>query len=110
VREDFEPGWIAHRVAIERPVASPDGAGGATLDFEPVATVWAAIEPLSAREDGASGRLGTRITHRITLRWRADITGAMRLVHRGRVLRIVSLRDPDEARRFLIIDAEEERI
>jgi len=110
VREDFDPGWIAHRVVIERPVTSPDGAGGASVAFAPLATVWAAIEPLSASEDGGSGRLATRITHRVTIRWRADVTGAMRLVHRGRVLRIASLRDADESRRFLVIDAEEERI
>jgi SPP1 family predicted phage head-tail adaptor len=110
VREDFDPGWIAHRVAIERPIRSTDGAGGAEIAFETLATVWAAIEPISAREDGGSGRLATAVSHRVTIRWRADVTGAMRLRHRGRTLRIASLRDPDESRRFLVIEAEEERI
>ncbi|MCX5512126.1 head-tail adaptor protein [Kaistia algarum] len=107
---DFDPGGLTHRVAIERPVRTEDGAGGASIAFEPFATVWAAIEPLSANEDGASGRLATRVTHRVTIRWRADLTGAMRLRHRGRILRIASLRDADESRRFLVIEAEEERI
>ena len=110
MKDDFDPGWIAHRVVIERPVRSEDDAGGATIAFETLATVWAAIEPLTAREDPASGRLATRITHRVTIRWRDDVTGAMRLRHRGRILRIASLRDASEDRRFLTIDAEEERI
>lgn len=109
MREDFDPGWIAHRVTIERPVRTEDGAGGATVAFEPLATVWAAVEPLASAEDGASGRLVSRLRHRVTIRWRDDVTGEMRLVHRGRILRITSLRDADETRRFLVIEAEEER-
>jgi SPP1 family predicted phage head-tail adaptor len=109
VRPDFDPGWIAHRVAIERPVATADGAGGATIAWAALATVWAAIEPLAAVETANSDRLATRITHRVTIRFRADIDGGMRIRHRGRLLRIASLRDPDERRRFLVLDAVEER-
>jgi SPP1 family predicted phage head-tail adaptor len=110
VTADFDPGRLVHRLVLEQPVRDPDGAGGATVTFAPLATVWASLEPISAAEDGASGRLATRITHRVTIRWRADVTGNLRLRHRGRTLRIASLRDPDESRRFLVIDAEEERI
>ncbi|MCX5497658.1 phage head closure protein [Kaistia dalseonensis] len=105
----FDPGILAHRVTIQRPVATPDGAGGAALTWEALATVWAAIDPVSAREDAASDRLATRLTHRITVRFRADLAGGMRIAHRGRSLRITAWRDPDETRRFLVLDTEEER-
>jgi SPP1 family predicted phage head-tail adaptor len=105
----FDPGFLARRVRIERPVATPDGAGGAVIDWVPLATLWAAIEPLGAREDTASDRLATRTTHRITIRFRGDIAGGMGVVHRGRRLRVASWRDPDEARRFLVLDCVEEQ-
>lgn len=105
----FDPGFLAHRIAVERPVETPDGSGGATLDWQPLATLWAAIEPLGAAESTDADRLATRITHRVTIRFRADVEGGMRLIHRGRSLRIAALRDPDETRRFLELHAEEER-
>jgi SPP1 family predicted phage head-tail adaptor len=57
----------------------------------------------------AADRLSTRVTHRIRIRFRADIEGGLRIVYRGRVLRIAAWRDPDDQRRFLVLDAAEER-
>ncbi|MCX5576865.1 phage head closure protein [Kaistia terrae] len=105
----FDPGQLSSRVTLERQIRVPDGVGGATTDWEEVATVWAAIEPVAAGETFSSDRLATRITHQITLRFRADVEGGMRVRHRERILRIASWRDPDETRRFLILDAVEER-
>lgn len=105
----FDPGQLASRIVLEKPVRTADGAGGATVDWDEVATLWARIEPVSAAERFAADRLATRVTHRITLRFRADIEGGMRIRHRGRGLAVVAWRDPDENRRFLVLDAEEVR-
>lgn len=105
----FDPGQLSSRVALERPVRTPDASGGATIEWEDVAIVWADIEPVEAGETFAADRLATRITHRITIRFRGDVEGGMRIVHRGRALRVAHWRDPDEARRFLVIEATEER-
>lgn len=105
----FDPGQLSSRVVLERPVRTADGTGGATIDWQEVATLWARIEPVAADERFAADRLATRVTHRITLRFRADIEGGMRIRHRGRVLVVTAWRDPDEVRRFLVLDATEER-
>ncbi|WP_029075565.1 phage head closure protein [Kaistia adipata] len=105
----FDPGQLSSRVVLERPVRAADGAGGATVDWVEVATLWARIEPVAAGERFAADRLATRVSHRITLRFRADVAGGMRIRHRGRVLAVVAWRDPDEQRRFLVLDAEEVR-
>jgi SPP1 family predicted phage head-tail adaptor len=105
----FDPGQLASRVQLERSVRTADGAGGATVAWDGVATFWARIEPVTAGERFAADRLATRVTHRITLRFRADLEGGMRIVHRGRALSIVAWRDPDDERRFLVLDATEER-
>lgn len=108
MRPEFEPGWIAHRITIEQPQATADGAGGATIAFTPLATVWAAVEPVAAKSETGGDRLGSRITHRITIRHRGDIAAGMRIRHRGRLLAIETVIDPDERRRFLLIEASEE--
>ncbi|WP_336799458.1 phage head closure protein [Kaistia sp. MMO-174] len=105
----LDPGRLSHRVTLERPVRSGDGAGGATVDWQEVATLWARIEPVEAGERNAADRLATRVTHRITLRFRGDVEGGMRVMHRGRTLMIASWRDPDETRRLLVLEAVEER-
>jgi SPP1 family predicted phage head-tail adaptor len=105
----FDPSQLSSRVVLERPVRTADGAGGATVDWDEVATLWARIEAVVAGERFAADRLATRVTHRITLRFRADVAGGMRIRHRGRVLVVTAWRDPDETGRFLVLDATEER-
>lgn len=105
----FDPGQLASRVSLERSIRVPDGVGGASIDWEEFATVWAAIEAVVAGESFSADRLSTRVTHKVTIRFRADIDGGMRIAHRGRTLRIAHWRDPDETRRFLVLEAVEER-
>lgn len=44
-------GALRHRVTLEAPVDAPDGAGGYTRSFTPIANLWARITPSGARED-----------------------------------------------------------
>ncbi len=109
MRPEFEPGWIAHRIVIERPVAVDDGTGGSRIAFTMLATVWAAIEPVRTAVDPASDRIGSAITHRVTIRYREDVAAGLRIRHRGRLLQVETVIDPDERRRFLLIEAREEK-
>ncbi|WEK48494.1 MAG: phage head closure protein [Candidatus Kaistia colombiensis] len=104
----LDPGQLSNRVTLARAVRSDDGSGGATVDWQEVVTFWARIEPVGASELNAADRLATRVTHRVTIRFRDDVEGGMRLVHRGRSLKIASWRDPDETRRFLVLEVVEE--
>lgn len=103
-----DPGRLRHRVTIERAVGTPDGAGGETIVWEAVTTIWAAVEPVRAAEAAIAGHRAGVITHRVTFRRRDDLVAGMRLIHRGRVLRIRAIHDPDERLRFLCADCEEE--
>lgn len=104
-----DPGRLSSRVSLERQIRTPDASGGATTEWEEVVTLWAAIDPVAAGESLSADRLSTRVTHRITIRFRTDIEGGMRIVHRTRNLRIAHWRDLDETRRFLVLEAVEER-
>lgn len=94
-------GRLRHRVALQEPVDSDDGAGGSIRTWQSVVTLWARLEPLVAAERVAAGRLEAAADHRITLRWRAGVTHDMRFVSGNRVFAIRALIDRDEARRFL---------
>lgn len=75
-------GKLRHRVNIERPVETQDeDTGAVVVSWQYVATVWAAIEPMSAREFVASQTEFSKVDTRITIRYRNDILSNCRLYH-----------------------------
>jgi SPP1 family predicted phage head-tail adaptor len=104
-----DPGRLRHRLTLEAPVESADDTGGVVRSYAAAATMWAAIEPLIPRETVDADGLAATLTHRITIRAGVTVTTRHRLVLGARVLRILTVRDPDESGRFLEIGAEERR-
>ena len=100
------PGELNRRLVLEAPLESADGAGGVTRGYAPVMTLWAKVEPVSARGVVVADAPGATITHRITVRRRSAVTMDHRFVEGAMVYRIVTLRD-DATRRFLVIGAEQ---
>jgi len=94
-------GRLRHRVTLQQPVDADDGSGGTTRTWSDVATLWARIEPLSADERVAAGRIEAAADHRIVIRWRAGVTAAMRFSFGTRVFEIRGVTDRDERHRFL---------
>ena len=95
------PGDLRHRLVLEEAQRVSDGAGGFTEDWVTVAAVWAALEPHGGGEGVEAGRLAGRVSHAVTLRYRAGVTPAMRFRHGGRVLHILAVLDEGERRRWL---------
>ncbi len=104
----YDPGWLCHRVTVESGAGAPDGAGGETVLWDTLATLWARIEPTDAGERIVAGHLSGVVTHRVTFRWRADLAGGMRIAFRGRYFRVLAVHDPDETRRTLVAKCTEE--
>ena len=82
-------GVLRHRVRIDQLVdvldsngePARDGQGATIREWSEVATVWAAIEPLSARERMQSAAMQSEVTARIVMRFRTGLDAAMRFVH-----------------------------
>lgn len=75
-------GKLRHRVTIERPqLIQNEVTGDVVPVWYKLADVWAAIEPLSAREFIASQAENSEIIARITIRYRDDIDPSMRIVN-----------------------------
>lgn len=84
-------GTLRHRVRIEQFVSERDTSGVLQEFWEEVATVSAAIEPLSVREFIQSGQVQGQVTARITIRYRDGLSHTMRLVHRGTIYNILGV-------------------
>lgn len=95
------------RVVLEEPVATPDDIGGATITFAPRVSLWARLEPASVLDRAEAQRAEGIVTHRLTLRWRGDITGAMRFAAGTRRFAVRGQADPDGRRRDLVVTVEE---
>jgi SPP1 family predicted phage head-tail adaptor len=100
-------GELRHRVTIELPLETPDGEGGQSVVWTPLATVWADIRPQQARETAAAQQVQARTTHIIRIRYRADILPTMRVVAGGRIFAIHGVLDDGERRRRLTLFCEE---
>lgn len=106
--EFIDPGGFRHECALQRQVHMPDGAGGSTVSWAEVATLFARIEPLRAASRFGADQAIETVTHRATIRHRAGVASGMRLRRLGRVFEIVTVHDPDETRRYLVCTLKEE--
>ncbi len=102
-------GDLRKQMTLQAEQQTSDGAGGYALAWVDVATVWADIAPVGGNEYLAAGRLEAQVTHKITLRWRPDITpnASMRLTYGARLFNIRAVLNPGEANRWLSILAQE---
>lgn len=100
-------GELRERVTIEQATRVADGVGGAAASWNERATVWASVAPLSGREMPTGERVEVHQSYRITIRYRDDVTTAMRAIWAGRTLNIRSVADADGRRRWLTLHVEE---
>ena len=102
------PGRLRLRLILEKPAATPDGAGGATIAWTSAATLWADMTPLRAEERSVGEGRGDLTRHRIVVRHRSDVEPGDRFRLGTRLFRIVGVTDPAEDGRYLVCLAEEE--
>lgn len=82
-------GKLRHKVKIQAPGLTQDPVSGEMLPgWTDFASVWASIEPLSARDFIAAQANQSEITARIVIRYRPGILPTMRILHRGKVYAI----------------------
>lgn len=86
----YAAGKLRHRIRIERFAENLDSNGDVIQDpntgevsrsWQAVDTVWAAIEPLSAREFIQSAATQAELVAKIVMRFRTDVDATNRLVH-----------------------------
>lgn len=98
---------MRHRLTLKRPVRSADGAGGAVIAWEAVATIWGRIEVVRPQQQVVAEKVGVAITHRITLRRLVGVTTDMRFECGSRIFEIDSVWDAGKAPGHLLCLARE---
>jgi len=97
-------GSLCHRVELQNQVSTRDEDGILTTTWQTVDTVWASVEPLSAREFIQSGQGQAAVTARVTIRYRPDVDASWRALHRGKVYNIAGvLADRDSGLEYLTL-------
>lgn len=80
----MEPAKLRHRITIQTKAQTQDPqTGELVVGWVEFATVWASVEPLSARDFIAAQAGQSEITARITIRYRPGVLDTMRILHRG---------------------------
>lgn len=85
-------GTLRHRVTLQRCelVVGDYGAPLRRKPWKDVATVWASVEAVSGRDFFAARQEQSEVTHKVTIRYRDDVTGQMRILHGGKIFTIVA--------------------
>ena len=76
-------GELDQRITVQSPSATVDALGQRVETWTELATVWAQAQPLRGREYFAAGEVNSDAAVRFRLRFRSDVTGAMRVLWRG---------------------------
>lgn len=106
--EFVDPGALRHELALEAASLAPDGAGGHTESWSEVATLFARVEPVSATSRFGADQTLESVTHRVTVRYRADLKSGMRFRRLSRIFEIMTVHDPDETGRYLVCRTREQ--
>jgi SPP1 family predicted phage head-tail adaptor len=72
-------GKLRHLLQIQLPTNVRDDIGGVRQEWSTLTTVWGDVEPLRGRELEVAKQIEARISHKITLRYRATVEPKARL-------------------------------
>jgi SPP1 family predicted phage head-tail adaptor len=97
----MDTGDLNKRVVIQAQTKTPDGLGGFVVVYSDLATVWAAIWPVSATERVSANTITLINTHRIRIRYRMGFKSSWRIKFGNRYFSIVSIINPNEANEYL---------
>ncbi len=98
---------LSRRVVIQSPVRTRTVTGGFTKAWNDFASVYADVEPVSARERLIAFKMQGEITHKITIRFLSGVKSRMRVVYNSRIFNIRGVVNPSEKNERLVLLCEE---
>ena len=101
-------GRLNKRITLQQPLSTSDGGGGFSIAWQDVATLWADIAPHRSSEPLLHDKLMLHNLHRITIRYRSDITANMRFIFGSRIFLIIGITNVDERKHTHEISTREE--
>jgi SPP1 family predicted phage head-tail adaptor len=104
---DLTAGSLRETITVQRQVSQSDGMGGQAIQWEELFTTRAQVKPLSGREALQAMQLQASITHRIYIRYRADLTPADRILLRGLPLQIRAILNMEMRNQWLELSCDQ---
>jgi SPP1 family predicted phage head-tail adaptor len=101
------PPSLRHSVIVQTRTQASDGQGGYTDTWADTVTLWCSIEPLKGYERYQAGQMQTPVTHKLMMRYNANVTTDSRLKFGDRTLYVVEVIDQEERNRWLVVKAVE---
>lgn len=105
----MQSGKLRHRITIQQPTNTAGSMGQVTTTWSDLATVWASVEPLSGSERWRAQQVQPGVSHKVTLRYLAGVTPAMRVQHGTRYLNIDSVLNTEERNVELVLNCVEQQ-
>lgn len=101
----LKAGSLRHRITIQSKQAVLDrfGSPSADVDWQDVATVWAAMDATRGSEYFAAKQMQSTVTQRIRIRRRDDLKPAMRVIHNGTTYNIISILQDNRMRETVLM-------
>lgn len=103
----FDPGLLRTPIQLQTSELNSDGQGGGEQVWSSIADTFAHIEIINSASHERAYSNDQIITHRITMRYRKDITLDHRFLRNTRAFAIRSFHDLDETKRYLVCKCEE---
>lgn len=100
-------GAMRERVTLQQESRVVDDGGGYPNSWVAVDTVWASVKPLTGRERQLAAQTEAPVSYRVTIRYRDDVTPAMRLVWGTRYLNITGIFNADQKKAYLTLECSE---
>ena len=105
----IDPGMLSHELVLEEPVETPDGAGGFTIVWSALATVWAQAGAAQSGDRNLGGPRPVRTDPpRHAAPPRRMCARACGFANLTRLFPILAVQDADETGRYLICRTREE--
>ena len=94
-------GKMQHSLTIQAQSRSNDDGGGVRRTYSTLATVWGSIEPTGGNLSTFGDQIEGRVTHKIKIRYRSNITTKHRLNYSAqskifKILRILNVGSRDK--------------
>lgn len=98
---DLTSGKLRHKITVERESTTTDIVGGQSSTWATLIEPFALVKPVTGTERYQAMKLETNITHRIYIRYVADIKTTDRIIFNSREMQIRSIIDLEERNKWL---------
>jgi len=96
-------GRLRHKVTFHQYFETQDTTGHAIKTYTPLATRSVSIEPLSGRELEVARQVNAEITHKVEMRYLANLSPRLRFLFGSRVFEILSILNIEEKKKQLTL-------